>query len=195
MRGLYSHPREYRNIFLRDHSPHISQINEGIHSGANTCRACIRTRANTGKNPGELFMYWFRARGCFTMFRVILSTAGSFGLLTSANFRTRSTTTRDRNLQFWGAVSTGFFEFSPLDAFPFSPGLLCNLARKRLQNVEKIARFPGGEESVESCHVCGCHGVFGPDCSFFLISRLSGSYLRRSAPFQPPLQHSRHSDA
>ena len=39
----------YRKIFLRDHFPHISQILEGIHFGANTCRACIRTRANTGK--------------------------------------------------------------------------------------------------------------------------------------------------
>ena len=29
--------------------------------------------------------------------------------------------------------------------FPFSPGLLCSLVRKCLQNVEKIARSPGGE--------------------------------------------------
>ena len=41
--------REYRKIFLRDHFPHISQILEGSHFGANTCRACIRTCANTGK--------------------------------------------------------------------------------------------------------------------------------------------------
>ena len=34
--------------------------------------------------------------------------------------RTRSTTTRDRNLQFRGAVSTGFFEFYPLDFSLFS---------------------------------------------------------------------------
>ena len=34
---------------MRDHFPHISQILEGIHFGANTCRACIRTRVNTGK--------------------------------------------------------------------------------------------------------------------------------------------------
>ena len=49
MRGLYSLSREYRKIFLRDHFLHISQILEGIHFGANTCRACIRTRGNTGK--------------------------------------------------------------------------------------------------------------------------------------------------
>ena len=29
--------------------------------------------------------------------------------------------------------------------------------------VEKIARSPGREKVVESCHVCGCHGFFGPD--------------------------------
>ena len=63
MRGLSSHSREYRKIFLANHFPQISQILEGIHFGANTCRACICTRANAGKIPGELFMYWFRARG------------------------------------------------------------------------------------------------------------------------------------
>ena len=49
MRGLYSHSREYRKIFLRNHFPHIGQLHDGIHLGANTCRACIRTPANTGK--------------------------------------------------------------------------------------------------------------------------------------------------
>ena len=63
MRGLHSHSRECRKIFLRDHFSHISQIVEGIHFGANTCRACIRTRANAGKYSWQLFMYWFRARG------------------------------------------------------------------------------------------------------------------------------------
>ena len=48
MRGLHWHSREYRKIFLRDLFPHISQILEGIHSGANTCRTCICTHANTG---------------------------------------------------------------------------------------------------------------------------------------------------
>ena len=47
MRGLYSHSCEYRKSVLRDHLPHISQNLERIHFGANTCRACIRTRANT----------------------------------------------------------------------------------------------------------------------------------------------------
>ena len=49
MRGLYSHSREYRKIFLRSHFLHISRILEGNYFGAYTCRACIRTRANTGK--------------------------------------------------------------------------------------------------------------------------------------------------
>ena len=52
------------------------------------------------------------------------------------------------------------FEFSPVGSFPFSPGLVCNLGRKRPQDVEKIARGPGREKSVESCHVCGCHVFF-----------------------------------
>ena len=72
--------------------------------------------------------------------------------------RTRSTTTRDRNLQLRGAPSPPS-EISSL----FSRSLLCNSVMKWSQNVEKIARFPGGGKSVESCHVCGCHGNFGPD--------------------------------
>ena len=65
-------------------------------------------------------------------------------------------------MQFRGAVFTGCsFLFSPVDLFfPFSPGSLCNLVRKWPQNVEKVAGFPGGEKSVESCHVSGCHGFF-----------------------------------
>ena len=45
------------NMFLRKHFPHISQILEGIHFGANTCRACIRTRANTGKKKNRFIAY------------------------------------------------------------------------------------------------------------------------------------------
>ena len=33
----------------------------------------------------------------------------------------------------------------------------------RFSDVEKIARFLGGEKSVEGCHVSGCHGSFSPD--------------------------------
>ena len=58
---------------------------------------------------------------------------------------------------------------SPLDfsnclewIFPVSPDFLCSLVRKSPQQVEKIARFPGGDKSAESRHVSGCHGFFGP---------------------------------
>ena len=81
--------------------------------------------------------------------------------------RARSTTTRDRNLQFRVAVSTGFFELSP--------GSLCNLERKSAQNVEKVAGFQGGDKRVESCHVCGgCHVFFsGPDIHVMLRHKSS----------------------
>ena len=60
--------------------------------------------------------------------------------------RTRSTTTRDRNLQFRGAVSTGFFFVNFLRwIFPFLQ-VDCNLIRKSPQNVEKLPQFPGGEK-------------------------------------------------
>ena len=62
---------------------------------------------------------------------------------------------------FRGAVSTGFFSiFSSVFFFSFSR---LNLVRKSPQKVEKIARFPGGEKSVESCHVSDCDVLFsGP---------------------------------
>ena len=49
------------------------------------------------------------------------ATSGGFGAFQTVStfFRTHSTTTRDRNLQFRGAVSIGFLEFSPVDFFPF----------------------------------------------------------------------------
>ena len=64
--------------------------------------------------------------------------------MSSKPLKTRSTTTRDRNLQFRGNFSTGFF--FGIFSRGFSPGLLCTLVRKWPQNVEKIARIPGGEK-------------------------------------------------
>ena len=49
MRGLYLHSREYRKIFLKSHFLRISQLFGGNYFGAYTCRACMRTRTNTGK--------------------------------------------------------------------------------------------------------------------------------------------------
>ena len=72
--------------------------------------------------------------------------------------RTHSTTTRDRNPQFGAPSPLHLFEFSPVDVFPFSPGILCNLVRKSPQSVEKLARFPGGEKCTEFCHIPDCHG-------------------------------------
>ena len=66
MRGLYSHSHKYRKIFLRDHFPHIIQILEGIHVGANTCRACIRTRANTEKYSWRIIYVLVSCQGMIT---------------------------------------------------------------------------------------------------------------------------------
>ena len=58
--------REYRKIFSRNHFPHISQILEGIHFSAlsaNTCRACIRTRASTGKNSWQIIYVLVSCQG------------------------------------------------------------------------------------------------------------------------------------
>ena len=59
--AVFALARMQENIFeklLSDYLPNFG----GIHCSVNTCPACICTRATTGKIPGELFMYWFRAR-------------------------------------------------------------------------------------------------------------------------------------
>ena len=48
-RPVFALARIQENMFLKDHFPQNSSILKGIQVGANTCRACIRTRANTGK--------------------------------------------------------------------------------------------------------------------------------------------------
>ena len=73
MQGLYSHSREYRKIFLRYHSPHISQILEGLHFGANTCRACIRTRANTGKESWRIIYVLVSCQGVLSEITEMIS--------------------------------------------------------------------------------------------------------------------------
>ena len=55
-----------QDIFLINNFPHNSQILEGIHLGANTCRACIRTRANT-KTKILVNYSSIRARGYLSM--------------------------------------------------------------------------------------------------------------------------------
>ena len=58
---------------------------------------------------------------------------------------TRSTTTRDRLICNFGVLSPlDFLEFS----LPLFSSFLCSLVRKSTQNVEKIARFPGGEKNA-----------------------------------------------
>ena len=107
--------------------------------------------------------------------------------------RTHSTTTRKRNLQYLGAVSTRFVFSSGF--FPFFPGILCNVVRKSPQNMEKKTRFPGGEKIVESCHACGCHGLFGPDLgAFFDIRESSAEALKCSCSLRDTYHKIRNRD-
>ena len=78
--------------------------------------------------------------------------------------RTSSTTTRDRNLQFRGAVSTGG---SPLEAlhwiFCFFSSIYVQFCKTSPLKSGESSEKSSGENRVKSCHVCGCHGFFGPD--------------------------------
>ena len=81
--------------------------------------------------------------------------------------RTSSTTTRDRNLQFRGAVSTGD---SPLDFCLFSSVYVQFSKTSPLKSGESSEKS-SGENRVKSCHVCGCHGFFGPDRTLTDVNR------------------------
>ena len=77
--------------------------------------------------------------------------------------RTRSTTTRDRNLQFRGAGSTGG---SPLDFLLFLPSMYVQFSKTSPLKSGESSEKSNGENRVKSCHVCGCHVFFGPDWGF-----------------------------
>ena len=80
----------------------------------------------------------------------------------SQKIRTSSTTTRDRNLQFRGAVSTGG---SPLDFFCFFSSFYVQFSKTSPLKSGESSEKSSGENGVKSCHVCGCHGFFGPEKS------------------------------
>ena len=72
-----------QKILLRSHFLHISQILEGNYFGAYTCRACIRTRANTGKYSWGIIYVLVSCQGvsffCFSV-RLCLAFWASLGL-------------------------------------------------------------------------------------------------------------------
>ena len=76
------------------------------------------------------------------------------------SLRTSSTTTRDRNLQFRGAVT-------PLEAlhwiFCFFSSIYVQISKTSPLKSRKSSEKSSGENRVKSCHVCGCHGFFGPE--------------------------------
>ena len=83
----------------------------------------------------------------------------SWAVFLPPKFRTSSTTTRDRNLQFRGAVSTGG---SPLDFLLFLQYSYVEFSKTSPLKSGESSEKSSGENRVKSCHVCGCHGFFGP---------------------------------
>ena len=83
--------------------------------------------------------------------------------------RTRSTATRDRNLQLWGNFSTGFVEFSPVDLFSVSQGFMCKFVGNRPKMWRKLPDFQAqnpvtsvavvGFLFPKSHTVCGCRAL------------------------------------
>ena len=103
---------------------------------------CAKARL---RNPERVCKPWFPNRGS--------------RFVTKQRFRARSTTTRDRNLQFRGAVSTGG---SPLEAlhwiFCFFSSLYVQFSKTSPLKSGECSEKSSGENRVKSCHVCGCHG-------------------------------------
>ena len=53
-------------------------------------------------------------------------------------------------------LSTGFF-------FAFSPVFMCKFSKTSPVKSGESSEKSSGENRIKSCHVCGCHGFFGPD--------------------------------
>ena len=88
------------------------------------------------------------------------SLLGIFVLHLLCRIRTRSTATRDRNLQFPGTVSTGFLSIFSSGFFsPFS-GFIVQFSEEMAHKSGENCPISGRKKSVESCHVSGCHGFF-----------------------------------
>ena len=74
--------------------------------------------------------------------------------------RTSSTTTRDRFICNFGAPS-------PLVAlhwiFCFFSSIYVHFSKTSPLKSGESSEESSGENRVKSCHVCGCHGFFGPE--------------------------------
>ena len=75
-------------------------------------------------------------------------------------FGTKFDHDKDRNLQFRGAVSTGG---SPLDFLLFLSSIHAQFSKTSPLKSGESREKSSGENRVKSCHVCGCHGFFGPE--------------------------------
>ena len=139
MWGLYSHSREYRKIFLRDHFPHISQILEGLHFCASTCCACIRTHANTGKYSWRIIYVLVSCQGVI-FYRCRLRIPRNFGSVTLANLPTRVPACLLNNAKspvgMTDLKSKGFF-----GALVISTVILANLSGKHFGWKGSCAQF------------------------------------------------------
>ena len=62
---VFALARIQEKIFLRSHFLRVSQILEGNYFGAYTCRACICTRANTGKYSWGIIYVLVSCQGVF----------------------------------------------------------------------------------------------------------------------------------
>ena len=102
--------------------------------------------------------------------------------------RSRSTTTRDRNLQFRGIFSNWIFLNSLQWICFLLLQVLCVTCKEIAPKCGGIACFPRRRESVESCHVSGCHGFFGPEMKLHqstLSQSSAGSIFHAMQSFWP----------
>ena len=66
--------------------------------------------------------------------------------------RAHSTTTKESNLQFWGAISTRLLDFPPVCIFHMP-----DFSKRIPQESEEYGEALGRENPVKSRQLCGCH--------------------------------------
>ena len=132
---------------MRDPFPHVSQLLDGLHLGANTCRACIRTPANTGKYSWRIIYVLVSRQG------VCLNRCEKW-------FEKRDKGSEEQS-------KTCPKEFKPLScrikivhqhfSKSFSPPQICAQTKKLCFFTARLCR--GSSEQVVGCHKEGHSGL------------------------------------
>ena len=110
--------------------------------------------------PSKLCLPWVSKRGIRDVPEILPGCPGPLAVFKNFVQKNFVRIFRSINLQFRGAVSTGG---SPLDFLCFFSSFHVQFSKTSPLKSGESSEKSSGENRVKSCHVCGCHSLFGPD--------------------------------